>query len=50
MILLCKGGGLGLFKREPWRVTGGFALQGRRFKVALKGSARFRVAHGAFVL
>jgi hypothetical protein len=30
-------------------VTGGFALQGRRFKVVFKGSARFRVDNGAFV-
>jgi hypothetical protein len=50
MILLCKGRGLGLFKREPCRVTGGFALQGRRSRVVLKGSARFRVDTGAFVL
>jgi hypothetical protein len=32
-------------------MTGGFALlQGRKFKVVLKGSARFRVDNGAFVL
>jgi hypothetical protein len=49
-MLLCKGGGLGLFKREPCRVTGGFSLQERRFRVLLKGSARFRVDNGALVL